>query len=353
MSTDAPSSMPEAGGFDAHPTVPLRTSTLPRYSMAVLLVVLGILLFVMLDQRRRNRAELPARAGPEQALIQSPPPLVLPPEAAPDPSPAPPPRVIVTREMQPPRIVYVPAPAPPQPMPPAPARAMRVPEPALVIDTTLADANPAAGDGAAAEAAKDGGIPAGRARATFMRNRSTTVPQGSLIPAVLETAFDSSRPGMARAIVSEDMRGFDGDLVLIPRGSRLVGEYRADATPGQRRAVITWTRLIRPDGATIALGSPSGDTLGRGGITGSVDTHFLQRFGGAILQTALDIGVNLATAHAAGNNVILGVNGSFAGSSGSALRPEQIPPTIRVRQGTAITIFVARDLDFTAVERRR
>ncbi len=84
-------------------------------------------------------------------------------------------------------------------------------------------------------------------------NRATTVPQGTLISAVLETAFDSTRTGFARALVQRDIRGFDGTQVLIPRGSRLIGEYATDNAPGQKRAMIAWSRLIRPDGITIEI----------------------------------------------------------------------------------------------------
>src|SRR3546814_16231131 len=95
-----------------------------------------------------------------------------------------------------------------------------------------------------------------RSRAGSMSNRSTTVPQGTLIPAVLETAFNSTGSGFARALVQRDIYGFDGARVLIPRGSRLHGEYASDTSPGQKRAFVTWTRLIRPDGVTIAPASP-------------------------------------------------------------------------------------------------
>src|SRR5207237_4723783 len=129
---------------------------------------------------------------------------------------------------------------------------------------------------AAANAEEVAGVPSGgRARAGMFANRATTVAQGTLIPAVLETALDSTRPGLARAIVSRDVRGFDGSRVLIPRGSRLIGDYRSDVQPGQHRALVSWTRLIRPDGVTIAIGSPAADTLGGGGIRAEVHSHFL------------------------------------------------------------------------------
>jgi type IV secretion system protein VirB10 len=186
-----------------------------------------------------------------------------------------------------------------------------------------------------------------------LANRATTVAQGALIPAVLETALDSTRAGFARAVVSRDVRGFDGTRVLIPRGSRLIGEYRSEVAPGQRRALVIWTRLIRPDGVTVAIGSPAGDPLGRGGIRANVNSHFFERFAGAILQSGLDIGVTLASTAAGGAGTVVLLPGQVAGSVGQIVQPQQITPTLTVRQGTSISIFVARDLDFTGVEGRQ
>ncbi|MGH8337681.1 MAG: TrbI/VirB10 family protein, partial [Gammaproteobacteria bacterium] len=82
------------------------------------------------------------------------------------------------------------------------------------------------------------GLAGPRVGATRLANPATTVPKGAVIQAVLETALDSNRPGFARAIVSRDVRGFDGSRILIPRGSRLVGEYKADLAQGQNRAFV-------------------------------------------------------------------------------------------------------------------
>lgn len=65
-------------------------------------------------------------------------------------------------------------------------------------------------------------------------NPATTVPKGTVIQAVLETALDSTRAGFARAIVSRDIYGFDGSKILIPKGSRLIGEYKADLRGGTK-----------------------------------------------------------------------------------------------------------------------
>ncbi|QAY79764.1 TrbI/VirB10 family protein [Sphingosinicella sp. BN140058] len=227
-----------------------------------------------------------------------------------------------------------------------------------MIDTTAggapanaaaAAADAAAGGAAGADAA--GGVTLGaRVRAGMFANPATTVPQGTLIPAVLETAFNSNRPGFARAIVSRDVRGFDGTRVLIPRGSRLIGQYRADAQPGQKRAVVSWVRLVRPDGVTIAIGSPASDTLGRGGVKAKVNNHFFQRFAGALLQSAVDVGVALAS-RGSSSSVIVAAPGSSA-QLGNLVPPDQIRPTLTVPAATSISVFVARDLDFTGIGRR-
>jgi type IV secretion system protein VirB10 len=221
-----------------------------------------------------------------------------------------------------------------------------------VIDTSDPGAATAGSEGVRSPAAAPGGPGvAARTHASTLANRATTVAQGTLIPAVLETAFDSTRPGFARAIVSRDVRGFDGSRVLVPRGSRLVGEYRSDASPGQKRALINWTRLVRPDGVMIALDSPAVDTLGRGGIRASVDSHFFERFGDALLQTTVELGRSLAM-RPAGDSVIVAVPGSVQ-SSAQPVQPRTIAPTLKVAAGRSISIFVARDLDFGREDGRR
>lgn len=188
-----------------------------------------------------------------------------------------------------------------------------------------------------------------RTKAGFFTNPSLTIPQGAVIQAVLETALDSTRAGPARAIVSRDVRSFDGTRVLIPRGSRLYGEYKADLSSGQNRAMIQWTRLMRPDGVVIALDSPSADPLGRAGVKGKVNSHFFARFGNTLMQTALNLGIGYATNEATKGTVILGLPGSV--QNVATPQAETIRPTLKVAQGTPVSVFVARDLDFSEVER--
>lgn len=345
--------------------------------------LLGLLAFFWLSSHR------PATAPKEAMASSAPPSAATPPTPPPPPAavdameaasrgggpPKPPPAVaIVTPPPKPaaPSIAVPVAIPPPAPLPPPPARA-----PVLVVDLAApeggalpAAAAPPTGKGTSAksdQAARPGqsglntdeqfaariesGAEPERARATMLRNQATVVPQGTMIPAVLETALNSDLPGYARAVVSRDVRSFDGSTVLIPRGSRVIGEYRSAVALGQSRAFVIWTRVLRPDGGSIQIGSGGGDTLGRAGLAGSVDHHFFERFSGAVLLTVLNAGAT-ALAGTPSTEVVVGSSQEATGlaSSVSSLAPAQIPPTIKVPQGTPLRIFVARDLDFTALQ---
>jgi type IV secretion system protein VirB10 len=288
-------------------------------------------------------------SGTATQLPPAPPPLQIPPAP-------PPPAPVVIHEAAP---APPPPPAPTPPPAPPPSQPVEMPRvifppprahapdggegPALVVDLTPGSGAIVNGaDGGAAAAAADDTV-----RATLIHNRSSVIPQGTIMTAVLETPLNSDRPGLARAVVSHDARSFDGTRVLIPRGSRLIGEFKGDNTAGLRRILITWTRLIRPDGVAIKIGSPVSDPLGGAGVPGSVDTHFFARFAGAVLQSALAVGVNLASQASSSNNTIyLGLP-----SQTSQLVPlasdANRPPTVKVREGAEIAVMVAHDLDFS------
>ena len=132
-------------------------------------------------------------------------------------------------------------------------------------------------------ASKVGGQGVEVAVATKNRRIDALVAQGTMIKGVLETAIQSDLPGQVRAVVSEDVWSFDGRRVLIPSGTRLIGEYRSGLSRGQTRILIVWTRMLRSDGVSAMLGSYGTDSLGRSGLSGYVDNHYLERFGSAIL----------------------------------------------------------------------
>ena len=195
-----------------------------------------------------------------------------------------------------------------------------------------------------------GGKQAEMVQAQQMGNLDRLIPQGAIVGAVMETALNSDLPGYARALVTKDVLSFDGSSVLIPAGSRVIGEYNSGVAQGASRIFIIWSRLIRPDGVSISLGSPAVDELGRGGLNGKVNRHFLQRFGGAILLSVLTGGISALTASLSrGSSVVVSTSSEATNLAGQALKGTDIPPTIKTQQGALVLIFVARDLDFTAV----
>ncbi len=188
------------------------------------------------------------------------------------------------------------------------------------------------------------------AMASQLNNLGSMITQGAMIPGVLETALNSDLPGFARAIVSRDVRSFDGRAVLIPRGSRLIGQYRSAISLGQQRVFVIWTRVIRPDGVSIQIGSPGADALGRGGLQGEIDRHFFSRFGGSIVLSVLNAGV-AAVSRTPATQITIGSPAAAAAAAGSASFGQgDVNPTIKIAQGEAIRIFVARDLDFSGVK---
>lgn len=190
-----------------------------------------------------------------------------------------------------------------------------------------------------------GGAGVETASATRLADPTNTVTQGTLIPAILETAIDSDLPGYVRAVVSEDVRSFDGKRVLVPRSSRLIGQYKSGLSSGQTRAYVMWTRLIRPDGASVALASPAIEYSGRSGLTGEVNSHFFKRFGAASLLSVIG---GLGALAGSGTSVVISSSTSNAASA-AVQRDGAIPPTIRIPQGQPIRVFTARDLDFSGL----
>lgn len=172
--------------------------------------------------------------------------------------------------------------------------------------------------------------------------------QGSVIQAALQTAINSDLPGSVVAVVSEPVPAFSGDRILIPRGSRLFGQYRSGIEMHQKRILILWTRVLTPDGTSMEIASVGGDQLGRSGLTGLVDTKFAERFGGAALISV--IGAAPAVAAESANDettsIVLGDVGSDLQDAVGTVIADQvsIAPTIYVDQGAAVTVLVDRDV---------
>jgi type IV secretory pathway VirB10-like protein len=173
---------------------------------------------------------------------------------------------------------------------------------------------------------------------------------GSIIPAALLTGLRSDLPGLVTAQVTEDVYDTPaGRFLLIPQGARLIGQYDAQVSFGQSRALLAWNRLIMPNGRSIVLErQPGADSQGYAGVEDQVDSHWGMLFEGAVLSTLLSIGSEAG----ANNNENALVQALRQGSSqGFSQAGEQVvgrslnvQPTITIRPGFPVRVIVNRDL---------
>ncbi|WP_300019776.1 TrbI/VirB10 family protein [uncultured Roseobacter sp.] len=184
--------------------------------------------------------------------------------------------------------------------------------------------------------------------AAQMERPERTLAQGSVIQAALQTAINSDLPGNVVAVVAEPVYAFSGDAVLIPRGSRLFGQYRSGVEVNQKRILILWTRVLTPDGTSMQIASVGGDRLGRSGLTGLVDTKFDERFGGAALISIIGAAPAVAansTEDEVTREVLEEVGNDLEDATSSVIADQvSISPTIYVDQGAMVTVLVDRDI---------
>lgn len=347
----------------------------PRRVMIIMLAIIGGIGFLIYflffgDEKPAEESE-----KPKTEVTQTPEIPIAPPPIQPIQPPAPP------------ELAPVPDPVPPPPSPESAAPPVNDQEKLARLRSgmLIVDAQTKAADTSGrtkAESALAGSDPntafsqnaikasdAEEAKATTMGNMNTLIAQGKIVDAVLETAINTDLPGTLRAIVSRDIFAESGRLALIPKGSRLIGNYNTGILRGQKRVFIVWTRVIRPDGIDIAIGSPGIDMLGRAGVAGEVDNKYAEMFSAAALTSAIAIGAAIGgdkalgednqittTTNAAGGTTQTGSAGAFAvadavdniSSVGKTVVQSILDsrPTITIDQGTRVNVFVNRDLIF-------
>jgi len=189
------------------------------------------------------------------------------------------------------------------------------------------------------------------ARAKVLPTRRFLLPKGAFIDCTLETAIDSTLPGMTTCITATDTFSADGTVVLLERGTKLIGETRGQAQQGVARVFVLWTEARTPRGVVVPLDSPGADELGRSGLPGTVNRHFWYRFGAAILISTLDGAVQAAVQSASrgGGPIIYNPSSTENVLTDVLKNSINIPPTITKSNGDRIQVFVARDVDFRSV----
>jgi type IV secretion system protein VirB10 len=182
----------------------------------------------------------------------------------------------------------------------------------------------------------------------MMPNRNYLITAGTLIPCILQTAMNSTQPGYTSCIVPRDVFSENGRVILLEKGTKVLGQYQGGLQQGQNRLFVVWTRATTPRGVAIDLGSPASDALGRAGMAGGVDTFFWARFGGALMLSLIDAGAQIGSSALSGRG---SVNISQPGqAAGQTLQQNQnIRPVLKKNQGEEVGIFVAKDFNFADV----
>jgi type IV secretion system protein VirB10 len=189
------------------------------------------------------------------------------------------------------------------------------------------------------------------AQAQIVPTQQFLLPKGAFIDCTLETAIDSTLPGMTTCVTATDTFGIDGKVVLLERGSKLVGETRGEVQNGAARIFVLWNEARTPTGVVVPLESPGTDELGRSGLPGEVNRHFWDRFGAAMLISVIDGAVQAAVQSSTrgGGAIIYNPAASQEALTDVLKGTVNIAPTVSKRNGDRIQILVARDLDFRAV----
>lgn len=176
------------------------------------------------------------------------------------------------------------------------------------------------------------------------------VMAGTVIPASLITGVNSDLPGTVIAQVTQNVRDtVTGQYVLIPQGARLIGRYDSVIAFGQSRALLVWSRILYPDGASIVIDNmPASDVAGHSGLSDDVDFHTFRLLKGVVLSTLLGVGTELSFDDAE-SDIVAALRESAqtaANQAGQKIvqRNLDIQPTIRIRPGWPLRVIVHKDL---------
>lgn len=191
-------------------------------------------------------------------------------------------------------------------------------------------------------------------KAQKMGKRDFLLAKGTNILCTLDTQIITTRAGFTRCLITRDVYSANGKVLLLEKGSKIIGEQTSAMLQGQARVGILWNEVTTPKGVTVQLASPAAGQLGAAGVGARVKYHFWRRFGGAIMISLIgDLGDGYANRQKSSNNQRITFENSSQTAQDMATEALKnsinIPPTAYINHGTLINIMVARDVDFSGV----
>ena len=198
--------------------------------------------------------------------------------------------------------------------------------------------------------------------AKLLPNRDKLLIQGTYLRCVLETRIVSDIPGFTSCVITEPVYSASGRYMLIPKGSKVLGQY-GSSNPTSGRLDVVWDRLITPNGVDITLKSPGVDNLGAAGHMGKFQSHWGSRLASALLISMISDAFKYAAAEYGPQGETETTSSStiinpYESETANTLKQHAInqlernnmrPNTVTINQGSLINIYTAQDIDFSGV----
>ena len=199
-------------------------------------------------------------------------------------------------------------------------------------------------------------------QAGSLHDPDTLMLRGTYIRCVLETHIVTDIPGFTSCIVTEPIYSFNGRKLLLPKGSKVMGKY--DTEPTGNRVAVIWDRIVTPTGIDVSMASPGVDNLGGSGHPGHLNSHWGSRIGSALLISMFSDAFAYEAAVHAPRTTSVGLGSGvvtqtpFQSNTAQTLqnlaqqavqKSANRAPTVTINQGTVVTIYVAKDVDFRDV----
>lgn len=196
-----------------------------------------------------------------------------------------------------------------------------------------------------------------------LNNPDTLMLRGTFIRCVLQTRVVTDYPGFTSCGVTEPVYSFNGKRLLLPKGSKVLGKYEME--PTSNRVYVIWDRIVTPNGIDVNMASPGVDNLGGSGHPGYYNAHWPSRIGSALLISLLSDAFKYEAAEHGPRQTTIsnGVVTQSPFESNTAQTVQNIanqavqraasrPATVTINQGTVVSIYVAKDVDFSGVVAR-
>lgn len=196
----------------------------------------------------------------------------------------------------------------------------------------------------------------------YMHNKDKLLVQGTYLRCILETKIVSEVPGFTSCVITEPVYSASGKYLLLPKGSKVMGQY-GSSNPTSGRLSVIWDRIITPEGVDVTLKSPGVDNLGAAGHVGKFSSHWPSRLASALLISMISDTFKYAAAEYGpqGETVTTStstVTSPYESETADTLKQFAInqlernnlrPNTVTINQGSLINIYTAQDIDFSTV----